>query len=814
MSNIFVGEYSTLREVLRQIFVYGCYNRTAGSSDLSISARKYDSEIKRLRCFWSDKTNRGANAKNYLNRFLFDGYKDEENYLWRSYCTKAFSPQLFNLNIFFLAILREEEFKSIYDIYGDMDDTCLFDTDIDLEYPILFDDESVSTLQSEPTKKFFAYKKVTYQMLRRCLDDMTTMGIVERRNSKDEEHIQYRLSKDILSELEAEELNRLYQLLELWRDISPLPSLGYNVQRLVAGEIESCRGDELPTKKFFKAEDIFLQTILNDEIFYQLTVAIENKQFVSIDFINESFKKVVPLKIISDYLYGRQYIFGVIKNGRPFIRRIDLIKNLSLLEEKFNLKDYEDCPKFLSKIWCASIPPSLQALTKSIEVKIDFRISKKSELHIFERLKAEKSFGSVKEISNRHVFFSIKVLDPYELIPWIRSFGKYAQVSPSNKHDLANKLQSNFNDIRTAYFDLKTWKNFLLPRLAPIHRQSALSKSNAPKIFCGYRNLLFHAVQEAYNLILIEGKIFSRDSLRKFLSSHVAFSGREINDLVKQITTDAKSIKNFCVFKEANGVMIPSIAELSQNEISADTDKIPFLLTIHERRWLLNLLLDDEIFCSLLGSKLRAKLLALLRDVKPFPWKEIIVERGFRDNLNVDLLRLKENLRIIFGAMQNHRLLEYKNRSASGKIYFGMCRPEKIIYSPYLRSFQLSAITLGKEVSLQRMNISNLSELRVVEDNFPLSTSVKQLLEKKRRPETLRLAIKSVVSFNDVERAFLLFSTHEKSGHYNEKENIYYLDVKFYSFQVNSLIRKILSLGRAAVVLEPDFIRESILRRI
>ena len=112
------------------------------------------------------------------------------------------------------------------------------------------------------------------------------------------------------------------------------------------------------------------------------------------------------------------------------------------------------------------------------------------------------------------------------------------------------------------------------------------------------------------------------------------------------------------------------------------------------------------------------------------------------------------------------------------------------------------------------MNISNFSELRGVDDKFSLTITAIDLLAKRRRPETLRLAIKPVVSFNDVERAFLLFSTHEKSGYYNEAENIYYLDVKFYSFQVNALIRKILSLGRAAVVLEPDFMRESILRRL
>lgn len=58
-------------------------------------------------------------------------------------------------------------------------------------------------------------------------------------------------------------------------------------------------------------------------------IAIEEERFISIDFFdNESgFPQVIPLKIICDSLYGRQYLFGLTQNT-AFIRRIWLARML------------------------------------------------------------------------------------------------------------------------------------------------------------------------------------------------------------------------------------------------------------------------------------------------------------------------------------------------------------------------------------------------------------------------------------------------------------------------------------------------------
>ena len=57
----------------------------------------------------------------------------------------------------------------------------------------------------------------------------------------------------------------------------------------------------------------------------------------------------------------------------------------------------------------------------------------------------------------------------------------------------------------------------------------------------------------------------------------------------------------------------------------------------------------------------------------------------------------------------------------------------------------------------------------------------------------------------------MLFSTHEKSGWYDAAQNLYHMEISFYSFEIPAIIRKILSLGAAVVVPEPDYIREFIM---
>ena len=773
--NIFIDKYETIRKMLRQIFIFGCYDRMQGAEQQSISERKYSNELKRTLIFFSKRISRDRNFEGKLvNHFPFSRYSGDKNYLWRSHCVKTFSPQDLNLYIGALQILKSNEFKTVSTIAEEILINVIADSDSD--------------------------DKIFYPMLKNRLQDMADLGILESQQNK------YRLSRDILSELTSEELLKIYKLLNLYRDILPLSSLGYNLQWLIREHIKFWREENFNATAIFSVEDIFLQNILNDEIFYKLMVAIEQRNFIDIQFTySKNFFSVAPLKIILDRQYGRQYLFYANDKGTAFIRRLDAVINLKIVEDRFyNPSDFISAEEILCDIWCAALN-FYNGRKEKILVEIDFEIYEDSDWRILNRLELEKNIGRIEKINDRHWLFSAEVIEPRELIPWIRSFEKYAKVRKSDAHNLAEILEKHHENLKTAYTDLEKWKvqDSLIKRPNREIKAPPVS-NNPPKIFCEYRNKFFIAVKEIYNFILTKNKAVPVQEFIKFLC-YKTFSGNQIKKIAEEIAKYGGTVTKFSIFKNLNGRIILS----SQADEETISEKLPLLLTTPEKRFL-RTLLEYQIFSCLIGESLRSKLLKLL-DVKPFPFREIVIERNFCKE-STDAEKLQENLQIIFEAIDGKKFLKYTNCTANGEEFSGICQPEKIIYSPYMHKFYLDAVILGDAGdSLKRMSIINLKNLLPVENYKKCQTSFKDLQENSRSKEKLKLLIKTVSGYHDIERCFMLFSTHEKSGWYNAAENIYHMEISFYSFEIPVIIRKILSLGAAVVVLAPNDIRELVM---
>lgn len=773
--NIFIDKYETIRKMLRQIFVFGCYDRTQGAAYQNISERKYSNEIKRILSFFPHKISRDRNFEGkQINHFPFSRYSGDKNYLWVSYCIKAFSPQDLNLYIAILKILDDSEFKNVSEIKTD------------IQYCILTDSED---------------DEIFDPMLRNRLQDMTELGLLECQQNK------YRLSQDILSKLTSEELLKIYELLELCRDIFPISSLGYSLQWLIREYIKFWRNENFYGVSIFGVEDIFLQNILNDEIFYKLIIAIEQRNFIKIQFAySEKFFYVAPLKIILDRQYGRQYIFYANETGITFIRRLDAIINLEIVKDKFyDDTDFIIAEKILDDVWCVALNSSYAKKNK-ILVEIDFEIEDTLDCRVLNRLEFEKHSGKIEKFNEKHWLFSVEVIEPRELIPWIRSFGKYAKVRPSNFHNLSELLEKNHSNLKVAYTDLEKWKHQDISNKILRQETKSLSVSNNyPKIFCEYRNRFFMAVQEIYNSILIKEKIFSYEKFIDFLYRKT-FAGSQIKNIAAEISEYGGAITKFSLFQNVGEKIVLSSEMYDSENICK---KLPLLLTIPEKRFL-RTLLEYPIFSDLIGENLKTKLLNLL-NVKPFPLKEIIIERNFCHE-EINQKKLQKNLKIIFSAIEIKKFLKYTNCVSDDRDFSGICQPNKIIYSPYMHKFYFDAvISDDKGNSLKRMNIANLKELEIVDNAEEIQIPFKDLQEERRSKEKLKLLIKAVTGFHDVERCFLLFSTHEKSGWYDAEKNIYHMEISFYSFEIPTILKKILSLGAAVVVLEPNCIREAMI---
>lgn len=426
--NHFIKDYETIRGILKEFFIYGCYNKEQLIKFERIKGKKYDNESRRIRYF-INKINlieNRINGKKIIN-FKYDRYDNIGNFLIKSFKTKTFNSQDINLHFFILQILsREQKELSINEIMLIIQEEVFHECN---------DDE------------------ISYRMLRDKLNELIMLGMIQLTESNP---IKYKLAPNVLEEFSVDELNNLHQILYLFRNISPITVPAYFAQDTIKNYLVYYQGDDCLTKDVFLFKHTFLQNISNDEVIHDLLSAMRNQN--EVEFIYSDMSQIairaIPMKIIYDQHYGRQFIFCFNQEvKKPQTYRIDRIGRVKVLTENtFESKDYKCYETLINKSWSMTqlndlIDP-MNANTISIE--IDFIIDDGKE-YIFQQLLSERRQGVITEISKTHWLYSIDVINPLEMIPWIRSYCEYAHVRKSEEHDIAERIKDDWQEVLKAY---------------------------------------------------------------------------------------------------------------------------------------------------------------------------------------------------------------------------------------------------------------------------------------------------------------------------------------------------------------------------
>ena len=409
------------------------------------------------------------------------------------------------------------------------------------------------------------------------------------------------------------------------------------------------------------------------------------------------------------------------------------------------------------------------------------------------------------------MLFSVALIDPNELVPWIRSFGHAAHVRPSTQHDLREKLQREWS---------AALENYLVPEkiFEPVKGFSATKSFsvndlpspdfNPPEIFSEFRNAFYRAVTRAYNEILIDDRHFDEKTLAAYLGEKSfgfdeKFSLRD--SLIREMISHGDEIKNFSLFRTEDGRLIPT-----QHGELYEMPAPPLRLLAVEKRWL-RTFLDAPLVKNLLGKNLSDKLTTALKNVQPFPLKKFFVTNGQRtDGDNFNDPQLAERILLLTEAIERKIFLRYEQRANIGAVFDGLCLPTKIIYSPYLQKFQVR-VAVQNSAELKLINVSNFTRLEraVTSENFS-----EEFFAEPEPKSFLKLRIFPIHGFNDVERCFLLFAANRKEGYFDSRHNVYHLKIFYRTFESRALRRKILSLGKAVVVEEPASLRDSIIKEL
>ena len=397
--NYFYKQFETIRVMIRQLYLYGCYNRSDYKS--IVSGRKFDNELKRAKMVLNpNNIVQSFKGKTKYTSIVHDYFSENQNVLADTYLAKAFNKNEFILYFYIMQSLRYEPMSLV----------------------------EVEDLLSQ------YIPDVDRATIRNHLDKMCLEGYLVATPYKNRKL--YSLANDIFEDFSKEEIEEIMDAVSFYMNTANLQTPGfYCYQTLIERS-----GVEHHNPFIFQHN--FLHQILDEEILQDIYDAISGRKSVSFDYNNNHKENITPVKVKTDYCFGRKYLIGFdIEKSRISIFRVDKITNIT----EGTL--YADISENLIKYcWCVSWKPFHQ------EVTIIFQFDTTTDGYLIRRLYRDKKHGTVSEETDGKFTFTIDVCDSIEMVPWLRTF--YGHIISTNCEQLnlylkddVERMVSNYEDI-------------------------------------------------------------------------------------------------------------------------------------------------------------------------------------------------------------------------------------------------------------------------------------------------------------------------------------------------------------------------------
>lgn len=466
---IFPEDYSIIRELLRICFLYGCFTgadiargtyflpqRSQGGSIIRKST--YSTRLKQLQMLFPDTFLRKSEGKLKVYRISIDLYDGMDDMLLKSYKARTFTTGQF-MNYFLVLLAAQKIIEDSQDesaafsanaIASAIVDACdaASDSSEGVPRPIL--EESEALMDDKPRVAFDALKMYLNALLEdgilQVADKDAIWSIYDRPVFDDETRFQnskmFVLAPDCLGNLKSSTLQHLYALLDHCSKSASVRLPYY----LAKCKIELyCSAHDIPLQKkhAVKYRHNYLFGILDEETELQLLHAIQDHTFIRIEHKYDEFRygkddsfhkidtdEVMPSHIIQDADSGRSYLVCYsLQNQKVMVIRLDLILSVDELEasaQDIISAALSECA-LLNNAWCAS-PVNYQ---------------ERHEIHLLFRAPARKGYlatdikrhfqpSEIKESNTEdgsiELYISAVISDPIEMIPWIRSMGRYLTV--------------------------------------------------------------------------------------------------------------------------------------------------------------------------------------------------------------------------------------------------------------------------------------------------------------------------------------------------------------------------------------------------
>ncbi len=420
-STLLIRDYENIRSILRDVYIYGCFSKDDYVEKQGISGRKYDKEQQRISAYLPKKFIRKRRIdKKVVLYCTYDGMESSENYLADTYRNKSFTA-LDVMSFFFVQELLNET-------------------------PEMTAGEILDLLPNFNKEVIF-----TKDNLRVKLDELVDKGFITI--IKDGRNVKYKLSDDIWSEFNDDELLDVCTYLEFMKNVSPIEMPYCFLYDKVMLYLRTERGIKVPECKIFSFKHSHLFNVLDNDVLLEILRAKASSRLIKVaDSYGQKAKSVIPGEIVHDSVYGRQYVYCYYPDEDRYLAlRIDKIGELTIDRE---MTDEEQSlankmASYSDECWATSSYGD-----NASEVVIQFMFDEEKEQYILRRIETEGHGGAIEKKSDGLYEYKISVRDPDEMIPWIRSFGERAKLISSGERKTEEKIKEDWKRALDKYDSL------------------------------------------------------------------------------------------------------------------------------------------------------------------------------------------------------------------------------------------------------------------------------------------------------------------------------------------------------------------------
>jgi len=302
-------------------------------------------------------------------------------------------------------------------------------------------------------KGLISYENISSKTIERKLNEMAnSMQILSfKKRGRVKE---YYICDDILEELNNEEIEKLYYIVDLYKNIIFPNISGHYFYDTLKDYMEFERNIIPENNDYFQYKNLHFHPIIEEELILKIMRAIENRNEIILKTNHKatSIKRydnevIKPFKLRYDIECGRFYVFSFTNKGRCVSARLDRKDDVEVLKTKFNYDEYKEKYKFSMEKSFSSVPHNNDADYEQVEFKV--KINSLNEYYIVEKIKGELGECIFEKISDFEYLLKKQVNDSWEMIPWIRKYGGFLKVVSPDW--LGKKIEKDWEDMIKNY---------------------------------------------------------------------------------------------------------------------------------------------------------------------------------------------------------------------------------------------------------------------------------------------------------------------------------------------------------------------------